>query len=436
MRKLKNLQDVVDWGLCIGCGACYSACDKGGVSLVDIESVGIRPQFNETCGSCTKCLPICPGYTVDGTLEIGPLPIATQADHEFGPALEIWEGYAADPEIRYKGSSGGVLSALSLYCLEQEEMEFVLHSGMDPEQPWKNKTFVSKTPEEILARTGSRYAPSSPCEGLREIENSKGVGVFIGKPCDTAAVSALRRQQPELDEKIGLVLTFFCAGTPSTQGTLELAELLNVQSDAIDSVRYRGEGWPGRFKITYANGLKEESLSYQDSWGRLTKHRPLRCNLCPDGLGRVADISCGDAWNKFTDETGDIGRSVVIVRTQRGREILHRAIAANYIELKPVESTAVLTAQENLLGRRRELFGRLLGMRLLLVPTPKFIGLSLFHSWIRLPSLKKVKSLLGAMWRIVQRGLWKRKRLAKLPSIGSLKGSLTPNPVPYKLSGK
>jgi len=337
--------------------------------------------------------------------------MATQADHEFGPALEIWEGYATDPEIRYKGSSGGVLSALSLYCLEQEEMEFVLHSGMDPEQPWKNKTFVSKTPEEILARTGSRYAPSSPCEGLREIENSKGVGVFIGKPCDTAAVSAFRRQRPELDQKLGLVLTFFCAGTPSTQGTLELAQLLNVKPDAIDAVRYRGEGWPGRFKITHDNGSKEESLSYQESWGRLTKHRPLRCDVCPDGLGRVADISCGDAWNKFTDETGDHGRSLVIVRTQRGKEILHRAMAAHYLELQPVGPAPVLAAQENLLGRRKEVFGRLLAMRLLMIPIPQFVGFSLFHGWIRLPWLRKVKSLLGTVKRMIKRGLWERKPL-------------------------
>jgi len=244
------------------------------------------------------------------------------------------------------------------------------------------------------------------------------VGVFIGKPCDTAAVSALRRQQSELDEKIGLVLTFFCAGTPSTQGTLELAQLLNVKPDTIDAVRYRGEGWPGRFKIAYDDGSKEKSLSYGESWGRLTKHRPLRCNLCPDGLGRVADISCGDAWNKFTDETGDHGRSLVIVRTQRGREILHRAMEANYVELQPVGPKVVLAAQENLLGRRRELFGRLLGMRLLLIPTPKFLGFSLFHSWIRLSGLRKVKSLLGTVKRMIKRGLWQRKPLNTREVVG------------------
>src|SRR5689334_3426814 len=65
-RKIRGIQDVVDWGLCTGCGACYYACSKGEVSLVNIEAVGIRPQFNTAqCASCTECLSICPGYHVD-----------------------------------------------------------------------------------------------------------------------------------------------------------------------------------------------------------------------------------------------------------------------------------------------------------------------------------------------------------------------------------
>ena len=62
-----------------------------------------------------------------------------------GPYLEVWDGYAADDEIRRKASSGGALSALSLYCLEKENMESVLHTGMDrlealaePERPEPN----------------------------------------------------------------------------------------------------------------------------------------------------------------------------------------------------------------------------------------------------------------------------------------------------------
>ncbi len=221
-RRIRGLQDVVDWGLCTGCGACYFACSRNGVSLVNIETVGIRPRFQSAeCAGCTECLSICPGYQVDANLAMGEHAEIGEGDPEVGPALEVWEGYAADPEIRRQASSGGLLSALALYCLEKEGMGFVLHTAMDETKPWTNKTIQSRNRSEILSRTGSRYAPASPCDELRLIEESDRPCVFIGKPCDTAAVAMLREKRPTLDRNLGLVLTFFCAGTPSTKGTLK-----------------------------------------------------------------------------------------------------------------------------------------------------------------------------------------------------------------------
>lgn len=408
LTRIGTLQDVVDWGLCTGCGACYYACEKGAVTLVNVLDVGIRPRFQEDCASCNRCLSICPGYTMDSDLATGQVPKANEADHELGPVLEMWEGYATDPEIRYMGSSGGLLSALATFCLEKENMAFVVHTAMDEKEPWTNRTVQSRTRGEILARTASRYAPASPCEGLRAIEESDRPCVFIGKPCDVGAVNMARKQEPKLDRNLGLVLTFFCAGTPSTQGTLDLIKMIDVPLDQIRQVRYRGEGWPGSFKVVSANGGGVKHLSYEESWGRLAHYRPLRCQLCPDGLGRVADISCGDAWEKFSGN-GNPGQSIVLVRTQRGREILHKALNANYVHLTPIGVDAVLTAQPNLLQRRRELFGRFLAMKLFFIPTPKFKGFSLLHSWMRIPFIRKVQTILGTVRRVVRRGLWRRR---------------------------
>jgi coenzyme F420 hydrogenase subunit beta len=408
-RKIRNIEDVVRWGLCTGCGACYYACSKSGVALVNVESVGIRPKFDlAACASCTACLSICPGNHLDSELATGHVAMQKDAEYESGPALEVWEGYASDPVLRFRASSGGLLTALALYCIEHDQMQFVLHTGMDDARPWANKTVQSRNRHELLARTGSRYAPASPCEGLRSIEESSRPCVFIGKPCDAAAVAMLRKERPELDRKLGLVLTFFCAGTPSTQGTLDLMESLNMAPDTTASVRYRGEGWPGNFKVVSKNGGGEKSLSYMESWGRLSHYRPLRCQLCPDGLGRIADISCGDAWERF-DHGRDIGRSIAVVRTRRGREILHRAMAAKYVELKPVGRAAIHAGQPNQINRNRELFGRMLAMRLLLIPTPRYLGFALFRVWLRLPFFMKARTILGTLRRLVLRGLWRRQ---------------------------
>jgi coenzyme F420 hydrogenase subunit beta len=403
------LKDVVDWGLCTGCGACYYACSKQGISLVNIESVGIRPRFNSSaCAGCTDCLSICPGNSVDGELAARQSLDGADADPAVGPALEVWEGHAGDPEIRYQASSGGVLSALALYCLECEDMEFVIHTGADEAKPWLNRTVQSSNRSELLARTGSRYAPASPCDGLEMIEKSPRPCVFIGKPCDTAAAAMLCNQRPELNRKLGLLLTFFCAGTPSTQGTLDLLKGLDVPLQEVTSVRYRGEGWPGKFKVGLQHGGQERSFSYQESWGRLTGYRPLRCHICPDGLGRVADISCGDAWERL-DQGQDPGRSIVVVRTRRGQEILRKARAAKYVELEPVGISAVRAAQPSQIQRNRELRSRLLGMQILFVPVPRFTGFSLDEVWRELSFLRKIRTILGTIRRVTLRGLWRRR---------------------------
>ncbi|HEU4687975.1 MAG TPA: Coenzyme F420 hydrogenase/dehydrogenase, beta subunit C-terminal domain [Vicinamibacterales bacterium] len=405
----KTLGEVVDWGLCVGCGACAYACKPGGIRMVHVEHEGFRPVFDDpACRECTDCVAICPGARVNGNLEIGSLPKPQEADHEFGPTLEIWEGWASDPEVRYKASSGGLLSALSLYCIEQGGFGGVIHAGMDPATPWMNRNHVSRDRDGIMARTGSRYAPSAPCSAIGNIEKSDKPHVFIGKPCDASAVSELRRRDPAVQRSVGLVLTFFCAGTPSTRGTLDLMDGLQSGPDRIREVRYRGEGWPGKFRVITETGEEKKTLSYKESWGKLTSYRPLRCNLCPDGLGRVSDIACGDAWDQY-EEDGDPGRSLVLVRTELGRQILHAAMQAGYVTLKRVESGNVLKAQANLLQRRRQLFGRLLAFRLLGAPVPRFEGFSLLRSWLAIGPREQARTILGTMRRIVQRG-WYRRR--------------------------
>jgi NAD-dependent dihydropyrimidine dehydrogenase PreA subunit len=95
MRSISNIWDVVDWGLCIGCGACAYACDRNAVTLKNIEAIGIRPFFErQACRGCAQCLEFCPGYcVVVGTVERAQ-PNEESYRFLIGSAIEIWEGAA------------------------------------------------------------------------------------------------------------------------------------------------------------------------------------------------------------------------------------------------------------------------------------------------------------------------------------------------------
>ena len=42
--RFRNIDDVVRWRLCVGCGACAFACEKKNISLEDVPGDGIRPK--------------------------------------------------------------------------------------------------------------------------------------------------------------------------------------------------------------------------------------------------------------------------------------------------------------------------------------------------------------------------------------------------------
>ena len=92
MRKIKSIKDVVDWGLCTGCGACYYFCSEGAISLANIESVGIRPIFTEeSCPEYQDCLSVCPGYRVNSNVSLqGDESDRNDSSILIGPALRIW----------------------------------------------------------------------------------------------------------------------------------------------------------------------------------------------------------------------------------------------------------------------------------------------------------------------------------------------------------
>lgn len=413
MLRVLNIADVAATQLCCGCGACaYVSPDD--VTMVDVPDQGRRPMVmagRET--QTAAAMRVCPGVGLSHTFDKNMLGIRKDLTAAWGPVLDVWEGYAVDGEIRFAGSSGGAATALSLYCIEKRGMHGILHIAARPDVPYLNRTVLSRDRAEMLAATGSRYAPASPCDGLQRIEDAPGPCVFIGKPCDVAGTNMAAELRPGLKANIGLTIAIFCAGTPSTRGTLEMLRRMGIEDPStLVSLRYRGNGWPGKATavVRQADGYEEtRQLTYEQSWGGvLAKHVQWRCRLCPDHSGEFADIAVGDPWHK--PPVGDEpGRSLIVARTQRGRQIVENAILAGYLAAKMVEPRSIDLAQPNLLRVRANVWGRIMACRLLGVPAPRYTRMPLFVHWLgELSVLQKIRSIAGTVRRITRRGLGRR----------------------------
>lgn len=406
--NIKSIKDIVAWRLCVGCGACAYICKNKFIELRDVPNQGIRPVLlSDVCGDCSDCLKVCPGHSVphfsDSTHRLSTSNIDEKG---WGPILEIWEGYASDPEIRHKGSSGGAATAIALYCLEKLGMTGALHIGSHDKYPLKNDVFMSKNRIELLSHTGSRYSPASPCSGLDQIEKAATPCVFIGKPCDVSGFQKACDLRTELNNKNGLTIGTFCAGTPSSNALLAYLQTLNIHPDHVENIRYRGQGWPGLFTIKLKNSNTPIQKTYLDAWGFLQKFRPFRCYLCPDGTAAYADISCGDPWYR-TIQDNEAGYSLVIARTQKGKEIINGAIAADYLTLERTGIDKLMNSQKGLLGKRKDIWGRMRMLKLFGLPVPQYPDFYLPELWWSSPISQKMRSLFGTARRIIQRKYYK-----------------------------
>lgn len=398
-RVLKN-------DLCSGCGLCSSIADDDAIRM-RISADGYRRPFlnpayvdrpvaDQAGGEAFA--QACPALTLDIR------PYKTEHYHPiWGEVLATLKGYATDDEIRRAGSSGGVISALADHCLKAGLVDGVIQIQASDEDPLANVAVISRSRDNIIASSGSRYAPASPAEALKWVAMSTEKYLFVGKPCDVAAVRQLQARDPRLKENLPYLVSFMCAGTPSLAGTHQVLDKLGVARDDVSAFRYRGDGWPGLTKATLNNG-DARTMTYNESWGQvLNRHLQTRCKICPDGIGEFADIVCADGWEgddkgypSFEEREGN---SLILIRSEKGRALFGNAEAAGVVRAEPFDTESIFAIQPFQYYRRTTILPRLLAMKLLRFKTPRYRGFELMKGMRKIGLYQSFKAFTGLLVR-------------------------------------
>jgi coenzyme F420 hydrogenase subunit beta len=405
----KTIHYAVTNNLCVGCGICMEMFGKYLGEMKISHDGFLRPQTTRELDHIEielfNC--VCPGISVSH------IKRDCSFDPTWGPVKSVMTGHAIDDEVRYKGSSGGIVSALAIHLLETRQVQGVLHIAPSDQNPFENIAQISRTREDVLRGAGSRYAPATPLLRLSECLNQDGVFAFIGKPCDVAALKSLGRSHSEIEKKFPFLIAFMCAGTPGLHGTKEIVREMGFDPSEISEFRYRGNGWPGKAQAKTLDGRSAE-MDYDSSWGRiLGPHVHFRCKICPDGTGEFADVSCADAWS--TDEKGyplfteGAGRSLIIARTNTGLRLIKEADACKKISIETSSLTDAEKMQPYQIHRKRTLFARLLGFTLAFKATPSYKNLGLFTASRETSLIKQFKALAGSCLRGLKRGKERRR---------------------------
>ena len=336
---LHSLDEIVDNGLCMGCGICRSVLGPNAVTHTD-EADGLeRPREVRplTPVELETLNAICPGLKVS----VPPALDGDRHDAMWGNMVRLTRGYASDPKIRFRAATGGVLTGLAQYILECGKADYILHLAADPERPMMSKTQRSATVEEVIEASGSRYVATAPLTGVQAALDDGRPFAFVGKPCDITALCNLARIDARVDELCRYKLTLVCGGYSELAKFTDLLVEWDMREQDLKRFSYRGYGCPGPTFGETKDGRRGET-TYQRLWSESAWRSHYRCKICPDAIGLSADIAALDVWDGGAPEGEDEGWNGFIVRTEAGRALLDEAVAAGAITLDAEYQTADL----------------------------------------------------------------------------------------------
>lgn len=317
----------ISTNLCSGCKACEQACNKNAITMqVNSEGFWYPKIDEEKCNNCGLCDKLC---HYKNLVESKPL----------------YEAYACinkNDEVRYNSTSGGAFYELAKYVISQNGCCF----GCEMNSAVEAVHSYAETLEDCKKYQGSKYVQSDIGKSYskaKEFLNAGRMVLFTGTPCQ---INGLKKYLVKDYENL-LTMDVVCHGVPSPKVLkkyiLELEEKFGAR---IVDIKFRDkrENWSKSVVVVVVEGGKEYYCSKGESNVYIQlflKNICLRasCHNCQaNGDNRLADISLADFWgvqNSYPDMFDDKGTSLVLVNTQKGKQIFEK-ISDNML-VKPVD---------------------------------------------------------------------------------------------------
>lgn len=349
LKQPANIADVVDAGLCTGCGTCAAVCPTRAIGMQETPGgLLVATLVRELCTGCALCVRACGGWH----LAEGLLP--DSADPFKGSVTGAFCSYAGDPAVRLCGQSGGAVTALLAFLFESGRIDGALAIRMPDDGSLRPEPFLARCRQDLLQSQGSQYCPVALNSAIPATLGQDGRRIALaGLPCHMHSLRNV--QQFDLHWRKGVVLRIglFCDRTLAYGAIDYLIGKANVARRDVVSLRFRDkarDGWPGSIVIRTRAGQEmhvpsRERITVKDYF------TPPRCRLCFDKMNVLCDIAVGDAWGI---NEGRQGFSVVLARTPAGAAVLEEAHTSGFLTSTSVEPENIFKGQG--VEKRRELW--------------------------------------------------------------------------------
>ena len=307
---------------CTGCGLCTAVCPVHCISMRPGQLGHLYPEIDPgACIDCGACRAACP-----------VLSSAEASGHGLGfsapdKAYAAW----ADDSCEYLTSaSGGAASVLARHYILSGGIVYgcAVCPGKDG-QAFDVRHIRVDNVEKLTLLKGSKYVQSSIMDILPSLKKDVRSGshvLFIGTPCQAAAVKRLFRKEPDNL----LVADLVCHGVPSLSELRQhISRRLHISPVEVGGVSFRDSsgfrinisGLDGRllYSSRPLTGLRTEDLYYCLFMDGFTyRESCYRCRYAC--VERVSDLTLGDFWGLDRSvRTPSSGVSLILPVSEKGK---------------------------------------------------------------------------------------------------------------------
>lgn len=312
-NKINNINQMDINTECAGCRTCEKICPKQAIEMIENQEGFLIPRIDKNkCVNCGICVQKCPQLSKNINNSINQKAYAAKIK---------------DKETLMESSSGGIFSAISKYCIENNGKVY----GAAFDNDFKVVHIGVNSQDELSRLRGSKYVQSDTLNTFNEVKQDliKNIKVvYSGTPCQIAGLKSFLGKDYENLLTIDLV----CHGVPSPKIFKKYKDFLEKKfRSEITFFSFRDKeerGWGENLKICFKNGKRMKLFGFLDPYyktfleGNLSRECCYNCKYA--NSSRVGDITLADFWGIY-DEYPDFydkkGVSAVVVNTGKGTKI-------------------------------------------------------------------------------------------------------------------
>jgi coenzyme F420 hydrogenase subunit beta len=263
-----------------------------------------------------------------------------------GPFEACYLGYASREALRSRAASGGLVSAVLIYLLEQGVIQgalisrIVVREGRVEAEP-----FIARSREEILSGQSSIYIEFPLAHRFRELAQEEGHLAVVALPCHLQRLRRWEARDPALKDKIKLRVGLVCGRSSSKTLLQEVLRQKRIQERDVAGMRFRQGHWRGQMVLRLRDG-REVRFPFQDFslYRNLHFECEMKCLHCADPIGDFADLTCGDAWLPEL-KRHPVKHSIAVTRTPQAAAWLEEMMARGDLTMERVSPEVIFRAQ-------------------------------------------------------------------------------------------